>query len=137
MALIGNVKLDIDEKGFTDLVKDKCDAAAKKSIEKVKRDSTAFIATNAKHSTGKLASQIKLESSKFKGGGWALEAQGPGNYDKYYAIFVEVGHISTLWGNRTGKKGSNPGPYVPGIPYLRNPLKANRQYIKRQFEDII
>lgn len=137
MPFIGNIKIDIDAEKFTEGVKIECDKAAKKAAEKIMGDSKAFIAQHAKHPTGKLASQIELKASKYRGGGWAIQAQGPGNYEKYYAVFVELGHISTLWGKRTGKKGGNPGPYVQPLPYLRNPLAANKNYILNQFKDLI
>uniref|UniRef100_A0A6M3L5Y0 Putative tail protein n=1 Tax=viral metagenome TaxID=1070528 RepID=A0A6M3L5Y0_9ZZZZ len=70
-----------------------------------------------KKKTGALAGQIEVKASKFKDGGAIVQAQGPGNYDKYYATFVELG---------THKD--------PKQPYLRPALAANKSKIQRAFD---
>jgi HK97 gp10 family phage protein len=96
---------------------------AKKNLERM-----------APNSTGKLASQIDIKKSKFKDGGWVVEAQGAGNYDvvtsksgkirrRYYASFVELG---------TSK--------MQGLGYLRKALRRNkyrmRAKIRQQFGEV-
>ena len=114
-------KVDIDIEGFIELTDRECDEAAKNAVEYIMEQSKQFIENEAKHPTGKLAGQIKLEKSRFEGGGWAVEAQGRGRTTRFYATFVELGSIK------------NPQP----IPYLRTPLKRSRAFILKQFENII
>lgn len=118
---MADIALKFDIPMFEGLTKKACDKAAEKAAKKIMADSKAFIKQHAKHPTGKLASEIELKASRFKGGGWAVMAQGPGNYDRYYATFVELGSIH------------NPQP----MPYLRTPLKANKNFILKQFEGIV
>ena len=115
------VHVDLDIPHLTKEIKEACDKAAERGAKRVLRDAKSYLMSHAKHPTGKLAGEIKLESSKYKGGGYAVEAQGPGNYTRFYATFVELGSIR------------NPQP----IPYLRNSLKANRKYINKQFEGVL
>ena len=136
-----DIKLDFDNAALITLTNKVCDAAAKKGVDKVLADSKTYLKANTKHGHGEtgLAGEIKLEKSKFKGGGWAIEAQGPNNYKRYYAVFVELGHRSSMFGRYSRKKGnigSSPVTVAP-IPYLRNPLKANKQYIINLFKDLI
>jgi hypothetical protein len=114
MALgVAEIKVEFYTKDYIKLVGTEADNACMKEADKLLKRSRQYIDSHAKHPTGKLASEIKLEKSKFIGGGWAVEAQGPNNYDRYYATFVELGSIR------------NPTP----IPFLRNPLKANYKSI--------
>jgi hypothetical protein len=111
---IGIVDIEIkwDFKDYIKLIEERADGASKEAAEDILRKAKQFIQSNAKRPTGKLASEIKLEKSKYRGGGWAVEAQGPNNYDRFYATFVELGSINN----------------VP-IPYLRNPLKSSHKSI--------
>jgi len=138
---MADIKLDFDNAAFITLTDKVCDEAAKKGVEKVMRDSKTFLGSKTKggHGSAGLAGEIKIEPSKFKGGGWALEAQGPNNYKRYYAVFVELGHRSSMFGRYSRKEHnieSSPVTVAP-IPYLRNPLKANKQYIINLFKDLI
>ena len=118
---MAEIKLFFDNAAFIKLTETACDGAAQKAVDKIIPESKAMLQSEAKHPTGKLASEIKLSKSRFLGGGWGIEAQGPGNYTRFYATFVELGSIR------------NPQP----IPYLRNPLKANRNNIINLFKDLI
>ena len=133
MANDNKVIISIDHKQFINLTKREADKAAKKGAEQVLKDAKTYLKTHTKKGRGEagLAGEIKLEQSKFKGGGWAVEAQGPGNYEEFYATFVELGHFI-----RAVKKGPKIGHAAP-IPYLRSPLAMNMPYIKRQFKDIL
>lgn len=64
--------------------------------------------------TGKLKSEIKIRRSKYEHGGLAIEAQGPGNYTRFYALFVEIG---------TDK--------MKAQPYLRPALERKRRTLDR------
>jgi hypothetical protein len=63
---------------------------AKQTAEDAKRN----LERAAPDSTGKLASEIDIRASQFKDGGWLVEAQGPGNYGRFYASFVELGSVN-------------------------------------------
>ena len=69
-------------------------------------------------STGTLASQIDVKISRFKNGGYLVKAQGTGNYQKYYASFVELG---------TSK--------MAPIPYMRPAIKRNRYRMKKKLKN--
>lgn len=56
---------------------------------------TAAAKANAPKRTGTLRVEIAMKKSKFKGGGYIVQAQGPGNYTRYYASFVELGTHDT------------------------------------------
>lgn len=73
--------------------------------------------------TGKLISEIELKISKFEGGGVAVVAQAPGNYDRFYATFVELGTHTTR---------NNPAQ-----PYLRPAIKKVRRIFKKAVQDAI
>ena len=78
---------------------------AKQTAEDAKRN----LERAAPDSTGKLASEIDVRASQFKDGGWLVEAQGPGNYDRFYASFVELGSVNN-----------------EPVGYLRRALRRNR-----------
>jgi len=136
-----DLRMDLNSKALITLTNKECDRAAKKAVEKIKKESKKYLANETENHHGEkgLAGRIKLEPSKYEGGGWALEAQGPGNYTRYYAIFVELGHRSSMFGKYSRKKGnigSSPVEIAP-VPYLRTPLKRNRTHIKNLFKDLI
>ena len=71
--------------------------------------------------SGTLRSEIKVSVSKFKGGGYYVQPQGPRNYTRYYASFVEFG---------TSHTGAQ--------PYMRPAIKKNERLghimLKRSIE---
>ncbi len=73
--------------------------------------------------TGTLKSEIEIKKSKFEGGGRAIVAQGPGNYSKFYASFVELGTHKTV--------------NQPAQPYLRPAIKKVRRIFKKAIQDEI
>lgn len=87
--------------------------------------------------TGRLVDQIDVRVSKFAHGGYAVVAQGPGNYgpkrsptdSPYYASFIELGGHYSLWG-RYGRRNPN-RPYFEGRPYLRPAIKQAGRVYKR------
>ena len=93
---IGHVRQALDE-----IIED----GAQQTAEDAKRN----LERAAPDSTGKLASEIDVRASQFKDGGWLVEAQGPGNYDRYYASFVELGSVNN-----------------EPVGYLRRALRRNR-----------
>lgn len=113
-------------------------------IEDVTRSGAEAIADDARSilknaGYDELASQIEVKESKFKEGGFIIIAQGPGNYTKYYASFVELGHFSSVYGKykRGGAKslkGISP-VHIKRKPYLRPALANNKKKILRDFKD--
>ena len=98
------------------IIEDVIEEGAKATAEDAKR----ILERAAPDSTGTLASQIDVKASKYKEGGYIVEAQGPGNYNiittpggkvrrRYYASFVELG---------TSK--------MEGLGYLRKSLRRNK-----------
>ena len=83
----------------------------------------------APHDTGKLASEIKVSASKFNKNQWVIEAQGPGNYSRFYATFVELGHYSSMW-RKKGSYAAKSGVYVPPDPFMRPMLRKVRKLFR-------
>lgn len=83
-------------------------------------DARMFLAAKARHPTGKLSSEIEIKKSKFPDGGYIVQAQGPGNYDKFYASFVELGTFKD-----------------EALPYLRPALHKNKAKILRRFKEML
>ena len=92
------------------------EVATKEGAEAVARSARQKV----KKKTGKLALEIDVRPSQFKDGGWTVWAQGPGNYDRFYAIWVELGAPIT----RNVKKQ----------PFLRPALRGSSQKIMKAFE---
>jgi len=97
---------------------------AEHAIHGATRRSAEIVAKRARTlcpwESGELATSITIEESKFKNGGHMVVAQGPGNYNKYYASFVELG---------THKMKSQ--------PYLRPALKRSKSEIMKEFDGIL
>lgn len=70
--------------------------------------------------TGALRDSIKVKPSRFEDGGHLVQAQGSGDYDKFYAIFVELGL----------KKTRN----MKARPYLRPALHQSKRKILKLFD---
>ena len=92
------------------------EVATKEGAEAVARDARAL----APRDSGRLALEIDVRKSKFKDGGYSVMAQGPGNYDRFYAIWVELGAPKTR--------------NVKAQPFLRPALRKNKQKIMKAFE---
>ena len=90
------------------------DSVAKKGADLVLKDAKRFVPIKS----GTLKSEIELKRGKFKDGDYFVQAQGPGNYKKFYATFVELGT------HNTKKK-----------PFLRPALNRNKSRIQRMFKD--
>jgi len=101
--------------------------AVDKAVKASARDAADYVARDARSrapwDTGVLAQSITIEESKFKDGGWLVVAQGPKNYDRYYASFVEL--------------GCNKKRNLKKQPYLRPALYNNLDHIRRLFVDIV
>ena len=92
--------------------------------------------------TKTLVGEIEVKRGKFKDGDWVVEAQGTGNYTKYYAIFVELGHYSSVWGTYLRPKGGGSlkgiSPvHIPKRPYLRPALNKNKRKIMQSFTNAL
>ena len=69
--------------------------AVEQEASRVERNIAKLVESAAKamvpKQTGTLRREIDIKASKFKDGGYIVRAQGPGNYTRYYATFVEFG----------------------------------------------
>lgn len=102
------------DKELTKKAKGIAEEVAKKGAELVLKDAKRLVPKRE----GILESEIEIKKSIFEDGGYAIIAQGPGNYDKFYATFVELG---------TFKDSAQ--------PYLRPALKRNKGRIHRMFQE--
>jgi HK97 gp10 family phage protein len=109
-------------KSVQDIVND----VAEKGAELIVNDARKILAQKAKHQTGELASQIDIRKSKYKDGGFIVMAQGPGNYTRYRASFVEMGAP-----NRTGRRKGSTRP----LPFMRPAMHKNKRRINQMFKD--
>jgi HK97 gp10 family phage protein len=95
-----------------------------KITEGVSRKGAVIIAKETRQripwDTGELATQVEVKKSKFKDGGFYVIVQGPGNYDQYYASFVELG---------TYKDAAQ--------PFLRPTMHKNKRKIQKMFQDAL
>ena len=98
-------------------------ALADKVTERMGNEALATAQALAPEYTGKLKSEIEIKKSKFEGGGVAIVAQGPGNYSRFYASFVELGTHSTV--------------NQPAQPFLRPTIKKIRRIFKKAVQDEI
>ena len=74
--------------------------------------------------------QIDIRPSKFQDGGVVIWAQGKGNYDRYYASFLELGAWIHPYGNKNAPKVK-----LEKQPFLRPALAVNRSKIQQAFQD--
>jgi len=85
------------------------------------REGAEMIAKDAKilcpKDTGELSESIEVVESQFRDGGFLVVAQGPGNYDRYRASFVELG---------TYKDAAQ--------PFMRPAMHKNKRKIQRKFD---
>ena len=115
------------------------DGVAKEGAELVKRDAVR----GASKVSQELAGQIKVYKNTYRDKvkiGYRVQAQAPGDYNKYFAIFTELGHYSSVYGKYKRPKG---GGSLKGIspihiekkPYMRPALKRNKSKIKKAMQD--
>jgi len=102
------------------------DEVCRKGADDIMNDAKNILMSLAEKPTGKLASEIEIKKSRFEGGGYLIVAQGPGNYSKYYASFVEFGTSLMTMRKLPEFKGY--------IPYMRTALKRNRAKIYLAWE---
>lgn len=99
-------------------------AAVKRELKEATKEGAEIVAESARRKvpvkTGALRESIKVKASKFAGGGHIIEAQGKGDFQKYYASFVELGTFKDK-----------------AQPYLRPALHQNRTKIRKRFENRI
>ncbi len=114
-----------NDKALIEEVRDAAEVATKEGAEKVAADAQRL----APKDTGTLRRQIKVRASKFKGGGHIVQAQGPGDYDRYYASFVELGVNIFPYGDK-----SKPKVKIEPQPYLRPALHKNKARILKAFD---
>lgn len=88
----------------------------------VENDAKKILKQKAKTTTEKgLLDQFSVEKSRFKGGGWLVWCQGPGNWrSPYHASFMEMGTFKD-----------------EAIPYMRPAKKRNERSAKKKYEDAL
>ncbi len=108
-------------------------------VQNVSRKGAVLIAKHARQAipwdTGVLATSVEVIKSKYEDGGYSVVVQGKGNYEKYYASFVELGGHSSEWGRY--KRGQKAGAYIPPQPYLRPAMHKNKGKIHRMYKDAL
>jgi HK97 gp10 family phage protein len=114
-----DLKIDWFADNVLDAVQATVDEVSEEGAEKIAEEARSVLMAKAKYPSGNLADEIEVKISRFKGGGYIVQAQGPGNYTRYYASFVELGSIH------------NPEP----VPYMRQGLKKNRTKIQNEFKN--
>lgn len=70
--------------------------------------------------TGVLATSVEVKKSRFEDGGYMVVVQGKGNYENYYASFVELGSYKD-----------------EATPYLRPSMHGNKQKITQMFRNAL
>jgi HK97 gp10 family phage protein len=69
--------------------------AVDREVDKVERRLSQMVRRTAQalapKLTGTLAIETTVKKSKYRDGGYIVQSQGPGNYSRYYASFVEFG----------------------------------------------
>ena len=93
------------------------DGVTKQGAEMVLSDAKRLV----KKKSGALSNQIKVYKNTYKDKekvGYRVQAQAPGDYDKFYAIFLELGTYKTK-----------------AQPYMRPALKRNKSKIKKAMQD--
>jgi HK97 gp10 family phage protein len=109
------MKVDWNADKYLEMIGVAIDEAAKEGAEWIARSAQRQLMKDAKHPTGKLASEIAVVKND-DGDGYLVEAQGPRNYTRYYASFVELG---------THK--------MAAVEHLRPATKRGRSRIRRIF----
>ena len=108
--------IDWNDKEWIKFVQQATDEACKEGAEMVLKDAKRLVPRK----TGELASRIKVKKAPYEDGGWSVFAQGPGDYDRFYSIFVELGTSDT-----------------PAQPFMRPALNKNKRKILKNFRDKI
>ena len=126
--------MEVDWRNTNDVTADiqvPLDKVCQRGAEMIARDARAKVPvgktkwTSAGRSGGSIANshlrdQIDIRTSKFKNGGWIVEAQGSNNYSKFYASFVE-------WGTHK----------MEAQPYIRPAIKRNRPKIQKMWQEAV
>jgi len=111
------LKLEWFDKDIVDKVAKISGEVAKQGADMVLSDAKRLV----KKKSGALSNQIKVYKNTYKDKekvGYRVQAQAPGDYDKFYAIFLELGTYKTK-----------------AQPYMRPALKRNKSKIKKAMQD--
>ena len=112
------VKIQWNAEKFIKQVGVAADNKLKEVAESIANDARALCPVD----TGSLRDSIEVRESKFKEGGYIVGAQLSGNYDRFYASFVELGTSKNI------KRRAQ--------PFLRPALKKNISRMKREFDNL-
>jgi len=131
-----SIKIDWKDDELIALAEREIDAVNEKAADLVVDYAKRNLRVNSAVDEANLVNEIDIRKSKFKHGGLVVVAQGPGNYSRYYASFIELGGHYSLWGKYSRKKGnSKEGPYFKGRPYLRPAVKKVRRMFRKMMVD--
>ena len=108
--------IEWNDKEWIKLVQQATDDACEEGAKMVLKDARRLVRKRTK----KLHDEIDVRKAPYEDGGWSVFAQGPGNYDRFYAIFVELGTSDTK-----------------AQPFLRPALNKNKRKILKNFRDKI
>jgi len=133
-----NIKIDWQDDELISLAEREVDGVVDKAADLVVDYAKRNLRVNLAVESGDLVNQIDIRKSKYKHGGLVVVAQGPGNYNRYYASFIELGGHYSLWGKYSRKKGnSKEGPHFEGRPYLRPAVKKVRRMFRKMMVEAL
>jgi len=84
---------------------------------------------------GSARASIRIQKSKFKGGGYLVMAGGKGPWgDPFYVPFVELGTPGTTYQTKEPKR-SGARIAVQAHPFMRKALARNKRRIRQMFRE--
>lgn len=127
-----SLKIDWKDDELIALAENVVDGVTEKAADLVVDYAKRNLRVNESVDQANLVNEIDIRKSKYKHGGLVVVAQGPNNYSRYYASFIELGGHRSLWGKYSRKKGnSKEGPYFEGRPYMRPAVKKVRRAFRK------
>lgn len=126
-----------DDKELIRDIKSAAVRATERGAKKVLKKAKQNVRQKSKAPTGKLESEIdvsKLRIDKNKeAAAFAVIAQGPSNYTRFYASFVECGgHALYPYGNKKAAP-----VYIPARPFLRPAVRSVKRGILSDFDGVL
>lgn len=108
------MKIEWHGKEVEDRIRTIAEAVSRKGAEIIAQHTRSAIPWD----TGVLATSVEVKKSRFDG--YMVIVQGKGNYEKYYASFVELGSYKDA-----------------AKPYLRPSMHKNKHKIYRMYKDAL
>lgn len=140
-----NIKIDWRDEELMAEVGEVVDEVTKVGAEIIVELARRNLEKAGAEETGRLIDQIDIRMSKFKHGGFAIVAQGPGNYgpkrfpkdNPYYASYLELGGHRSLWGRYENKEGPYFEAVNDGKGYLRPAIKTMRRKFRKMMVEAL